>query len=152
MKILHIVEDFSLKSGGLRTVIKNLDFYLKSTGYKSFILSSKKEHEDEVFLVKSKNKWLYSENWESTIDAIVKKHEISVIHIHGVWLYPQLIGAKYAIKNDIALILSAHGMYQPWLWKKGKIKKKIYFNILSKKWFSKRGIPIKYALHSDHQK
>jgi len=49
MKILHIVEDFSLNSGGLRTVIKNLDFQLKSVGYKSFILASNKEKEDDIF-------------------------------------------------------------------------------------------------------
>ena len=43
MKILHIVEDFSLNSGGLSTVIKNLDFHIKSLGYKSYILASKKK-------------------------------------------------------------------------------------------------------------
>ncbi len=140
MKILHIVEDFSLKSGGLRTVIKNLDFYLKSIGNESYILSSKKENEDDILLVEANNKWLYSKNWESKIDAISKQYGIEIIHVHGVWLYPQLIGAKYAIKNNISLILSAHGMYQPWMWKKGVIKKKIYFYFLSKKWFSKASI------------
>jgi len=137
MKILHIVEDFSVGSGGLRTVIKNLDFYLKSIGFDSFILSSKKEYEDEIFIVNSRNKWLYSKKWVNEIDNIVKHYNIDVIHIHGVWLYPQLVGAKYAIVNKKPLVLSAHGMYQPWLWKKGTLKKKIYFNLLSKKWFSK---------------
>ena len=28
MNILHIVEDYSLESGGLRTVIKDLNYYL----------------------------------------------------------------------------------------------------------------------------
>ena len=140
MKILHIVEDFSLNSGGLRTVIKNLDFHIKSLGYKSYILASKKEIEDDIFLVKSNNKWLYSKNWILSIDSIVNKYGIEIIHIHGVWLYPQLIGAKYAIRNKIPLVLSAHGMYQPWLWKKGTLKKKIYFYFLSKKWFSKASV------------
>ena len=31
-------------------------------------------------------------------------------------------------------------MYQPWLWKKGTLKKKIYFYFYSKKWFSKASI------------
>ena len=60
MKILHIVEDFSIKSGGLRTVIKNLDFHLKKLGHDSFILAYDKEKNDDVFVLNATNKWLYS--------------------------------------------------------------------------------------------
>jgi glycosyltransferase involved in cell wall biosynthesis len=140
MKILHIVEDFSIKSGGLRTAIKSLDTQLKKRGYKSYILSSEKEKEDAIFLVKSSNKWLYSKEWKHKIHELVTKKNIDIIHIHGVWLYPQLIGAIYAVKNKIPFVLSCHGMYQPWLWKKGTLKKKIYFSLLSKKWFSKANV------------
>ena len=35
------------------------------------------------------------------------------------------------------MILSLHGMFQPWLWKKGTLKKKLYFYLLSKKYFAK---------------
>jgi len=140
MKILHIVEDFSLNSGGLRTVIKNLDFYLNSLGHKSYILSSNKENEDNIFIVKTVNKWLYSNKWVRTIDLLVDKYKIEIIHIHGVWLYPQFIGARSAVKKNIPFVLSPHGMYQPWLWKKGTLKKKLYFHFLSKKWFSKAAL------------
>jgi glycosyltransferase involved in cell wall biosynthesis len=140
MKILHIVEDFSIKSGGLRTVIKNLDFYLNKEGFYSCILSSDKEMEDNIHIVKTTNKWLYSKEWTQKIDEIVTEQKIDLIHIHGVWLYPQYIGAKYAIKNNIKMVLSAHGMYQPWMWKKGIIYKKIYFYFLSNKWFSKASV------------
>ncbi len=140
MKILHIVEDFSVASGGLRTVIQNLDLQLKKRGYQSYILSSNKEEGDAIFIVKSNKKWLYSSMWREKIEEIVKKHQINRIHIHGVWLYPQYIGAKYAIQNKIAMILSPHGMYQPWLWKKNTLIKKLYVNFLSKKWFLKASV------------
>lgn len=140
MKILHIVEDFSIHSGGLRTVIKNLDFYLKSTGHASYILASNKEDEDEAYIFKSNNRWLYARGLNNQIDSLVNQKQIDVIHIHGVWLYPQYIGAKYAVKNKIPFVLSAHGMYQPWLWKKSTLKKKIYYYIMSEKWFSKASI------------
>ena len=140
MKILHIVEDFSVKSGGLRTVIKNLDFYLKKLGHSSFILASDKEKNDDVFTVASSNKWLYSNQWKKKISDIIEKHEIERIHIHGAWLYPQYIGAKIAFQKKIPMVLSLHGMFQPWLWKKGTLKKKLYFYFLSKKYFSKARI------------
>ncbi|MDG1528394.1 MAG: glycosyltransferase [Polaribacter sp.] len=137
MKILHIVEDFSIKSGGLRTVIKNLDFHLKKLGHDSFILASDKEKNDDVFVLNATNKWLYSRNWKNKILKIIGEQKIELIHIHGAWLYPQFIGAKIAIQKKIPMILSLHGMFQPWLWKKGTLKKKLYFYLLSKKYFAK---------------
>jgi len=138
MKILHIVEDFSVASGGLRTVIKNLDFELRKKGHNSYVLSTDKENEDDIFLVKAKNKaWMYSNEWLQIVKEIVKKKNINIIHIHGVWLYPHFMAAKFAVKNNIPFVLSVHGMYEPWLWSKGTLKKKLYFNILVKKVFLK---------------
>ncbi|CAM1345186.1 glycosyltransferase [Tenacibaculum amylolyticum] len=137
MKILHIVEDFSVKSGGLRSAIYSLDDHLKKDGFQSYILSSEKEKEDTIYTVPATNKWLYHKDWINKIDSIVSEKKIDIIHIHGVWLYPQYIGAKYAVKNNIPFVFSCHGMYQPWLWKKGTLKKKLYLHFLSKKWFRK---------------
>jgi len=140
MKILHIVEDFSIKSGGLRTVIKNLDFYLNTSGHNSFIIASDKEKSDAIFVVKATNKWLYSKEWKKKFSKIIDEHQIELIHIHGAWLFPQYIGAKIASQKNIPMVLSLHGMFQPWLWKKGTLKKKLYFYLLSKKKFSKAAI------------
>lgn len=140
IRILHIVEDFSVNSGGLRTVVKNIDFHLKSLGHKSYILSSKKEMEDKILTVEVTNKWLYSKNWKGRIEAIIKNKSIDIIHIHGIWLYPQYISAKLAYEKRIPFVLSPHGMLQPWMWKKSKIKKRIYFNLLIKRVFNKASI------------
>ena len=67
MKILHIVEDFSLVSGGLRTVVKDLNIYLNQNNFTSFILSSNKEKSDNIFLVKTKKPCLYSKDWKKKI-------------------------------------------------------------------------------------
>jgi len=60
-----------------------------------------------------------------------------MFHIHGVWMYPQLVAARFCEKHKIPFLLSCHGMYEPWLWSKGKFKKKMYFNILANNYFSK---------------
>lgn len=137
MKILHIVEDFSLESGGLRTVISNLNTYLNQTEHSSYILSSKKEETDSIFVQETNMPWLYSKNWIIQIKNLHKKFNFDVFHIHGVWTYPQYISAKFCVENKIPFIVSVHGMYEPWLWEKGTIKKKVYFNILTKKLFKK---------------
>ncbi len=140
IKILHIIEDFSLSSGGLRTVVKDLNEKLNNYGFKSYIISSDKENEEEVFIVRSENKWNYSARWKREIISRIKELNIDIIHIHGVWMYPQFIASKIALKMDIPFILTPHGMYEPWLWKKGALKKKYYFKGISYKYFSKANV------------
>ncbi|WP_181858190.1 glycosyltransferase [Polaribacter sp. WD7] len=137
MKILHIVEDFSIDSGGLRTVVNDLNNNLNKAGFFSFILSSKKEKQDSIYRVESSNTWLFSTNWSKKLSSLKDSIGIDIVHIHGVWMYPQFIAAKFCIKNKIPFLLSCHGMYEPWLWDKGKIKKKIYFDYLIKNKFNK---------------
>jgi glycosyltransferase involved in cell wall biosynthesis len=143
MKILHILEDYSIHSGGIRTVVKELNKRLNDIGFKSYILSSSKEEEDieDINVVEcDQNPWLYSKQWEVAINEIYKEKKIDILHIHGVWLYPQYMAAKFAEKNKIPFILTPHGMYEPWIWKNGSLKKKMYFNFLSKRVFSKANV------------
>ena len=105
MKILHIVEDFSLLSGGLRTVIKDLNKYLNEDNITSFILSSDEEKGDDIFTVVSKKPWLYSKEWSDKIIDLNKKYKFDLFHIHGVWMYPQYISAKYCVENSIPFII-----------------------------------------------
>jgi glycosyltransferase involved in cell wall biosynthesis len=141
MRILHIVEDFSFSGGGIRTVVKNLSEELKKNSYNSYIITSKKEKEDNVYLVESSDKpWLYSKDWKNKIQTISNQKHIDCIHIHGTWMYPQFIAAKYSSENNIPFILSPHGMYEPWLWEKGTLKKKLYFKYLTKRYFEKASI------------
>lgn len=137
MKILHIVEDFSLESGGLRTVIKDLNYYLNKAGFSSYILSSREENGDNIFTVETTKPWLYSKEWKAKIKSLQEKYEFDVFHIHGVWMYPQYISTKFCVRNKLPFIVSAHGMYEPWLWKNGTLKKNIYFNLLAKTTFKK---------------
>ncbi len=138
MKILHIVEDYSIESGGLRTVIKDLNAHLnKENDFSSYVLTSKEEALDNVFIVKTVKPWLYSKEWKLKLKEINNQYSFDIFHIHGVWLYPQYIAAKFCVKNKIPFILSCHGMYEPWLWENGTFKKKFYFKYIVKNIFKK---------------
>ncbi|ARV15522.1 glycosyltransferase [Polaribacter sp. SA4-12] len=142
IKILHIVENYSFSSGGIRTVVKNLTKELSSHNYVSFILTSLKEDEDsDVYLVNSDKKpWLYSSNWKKKIQQICTEKKLDCIHIHGTWMFPQFIAAKFCFQNNIPYVITPHGMFEPWLWENGTLKKKIYFHLLVQKYFSKATI------------
>jgi|SaaInl5LU_22_DNA_1037371.scaffolds.fasta_scaffold21898_3 glycosyltransferase involved in cell wall biosynthesis len=142
IKILHIVEDYSFSSGGIRTVVKNLTEELSFENFTSYILTSSNEKDDKhVYIVDSETRpWLYSKNWKIKIEKLLLEKKIDCIHIHGTWMYPQYLAAKFSFQNKIPYIITPHGMFEPWLWGKGTLKKKIYFNLLTKKYFSKATI------------
>ncbi|QNK76813.1 glycosyltransferase [Winogradskyella sp. PAMC22761] len=151
MKILHILENFSTTSGGIRTVVKSLDEKLNKNGIESFIVSANCDREDVIYAtVKTTNSWLFSSDWKKIIHNIINDKEIDLIHIHGVWMYPQYIAAKLAVKSKIPFIVTPHGMYEPWLWTQGRFKKKTYFNILSRPIF-KKASAIHAITEGEHQ-
>ncbi len=64
-----------------------------------------------------------------------------IVHIHGVWRPLQIVAAKVASELGIPFVLTAHGMYQPWLWCskgwKGWAKKKVFFHMMARPAFSR---------------
>jgi glycosyltransferase involved in cell wall biosynthesis len=138
MNIVHILEDFSFLSGGLRTVVKDLHNRLIYDGVNSTIITTRKENDDEVIRVDGGNRpWRFSKNLSSKLNDLHAHKKIDIIHIHGVWMYPQYAAAKFSVKNKIPFIISCHGMYEPWLWLNSNFKKKVYFKYVVKNIFSK---------------
>ena len=138
MNIVHILEDFSFLSGGLRTVVNDLHNRLRSNGVNSTIITTRKEKEDEVIKVEGGDKpWRFSKNLKGKLNTLHTQKKIDIIHIHGVWMYPQYAAAKFAFKNKIPFLISCHGMYEPWLWLNGSFKKKLYFKYVVRNIFSK---------------
>ena len=74
-------------------------------------MSSKKEKEDTIKVVDSNKIWNYNKNWKEEIISKIKKDKIDIIHIHGVWMYPQFIAAKICVRNGIPFVFTPHGMY-----------------------------------------
>jgi len=138
MKILHILEDYSLNSGGLRTVVQELNKKLRAVGIESYIISTDSETEDNIYLVPNKKTpWRYTLGLKNRIIKIINEKKINIVHIHGVWMYPQFIASKIAIKYKIPFIITPHGMYEPWLWNSGTLKKKIYFKFFANSLFKR---------------
>ncbi len=102
MKILHIIEDFSPNAYGLYSSLLNLLLMFKNTSIEMEVL----------YPPKTKNPWRYSPEFKSKLLENIKR--FNIIHIHGIWLYPQYIAAKTSIKYDIPFILSPRGMLNKW--------------------------------------
>jgi glycosyltransferase involved in cell wall biosynthesis len=142
--LFHISEDISRASGGVRTVVKDIQSQFPA----SQILTTLKDTDDlEVKAFSQKGPWLYSQDLKRHLHSLPVD---SIFHLHGVWMHAQYAAAKIAAKNKIPFILTPHGMYEPWLWKEGTLKKKLYFKMLAGSAFAKARYI--HAITPDEQK
>ena len=75
--------------------------------------------------------WRYAPTLSQSLEASLKQN--SVLHIHGIWMAPQWIAARYAIAHAIPFIITPHNMLGGWLWQRGKIrrlKKSLYWRYI----------------------
>ncbi|WP_405378523.1 glycosyltransferase [Nonlabens sp. Asnod3-A02] len=142
--LIHITEDISRASGGVRTVVKDIH----SKFPEALILATEADVDDsEVKVFDKKGPWLHA---SSLTKFLAEVPENSIFHLHGVWMHAQYTAAKVAAKRNIPFIISPHGMYEPWLWKEGALKKKLYFKILASSAFAKARYI--HAITRDEQK
>ena len=133
MKINHILEDFSLSSGGIRTVVKALNSKLNLAEIDSEITCTKAEKSDVINYFEPKNRFDDKWKYHPDLKTFLERKKNCIQHIHGVWMYPQYISLKLGSKKKLNTIFTPHGMLEPWLWQHGYAKKKIYFDYFIKK-------------------
>jgi len=49
--------------------------------------------------------------------------DLDVLHLHGIWMYPSLAGARWATRTRRPYVISPHGMLDPWITARGRWKK-----------------------------
>lgn len=50
---------------------------------------------------------------------------LDIVHLHGIWMYPSAVASRWALRTGRPFIISPHGMLDPWILSRGKIKKYI---------------------------
>lgn len=132
-EISHIADDISYTSGGLRTVVENLNNYLNcSTSFKSSILTLKKEPHDShrSFKPFRPGFWSYSSELREHLEGQIG--EDSVLHMQGVWNYPQYVASRIARNKGTPAVVTSHGMLQPYLLRDKGFKKRLYVTLVLK--------------------
>lgn len=138
-KVFHIGENVSYESGGLRSMIHNLNNYTNNHNIPSEILTLKKEISDtERTITYKSNPWFYSKNYKEILNNL--EHNNSIFHLHGVFFYPQYIANNIANKKNIPNILTSHGMLSDFLMGQKSLKKSIYKKFVLKKLLQKTQI------------
>lgn len=126
-KIYHIAENVSLSSGGIRTILLLLHNYLLENKFDSTIITNFKEDSDDFIEFKTTKPWYYSKETKTYLNSLEKN---SIFHLHGVYAYSQYIAPKKALQSNLPYIVSPHGMLEPWILNKGRLKKQLYLKLI----------------------
>lgn len=51
--------------------------------------------------------------------------KLDCLHLHGIWMYPSRAGARWAQATGKPYLISPHGMLDPWITARGRLKKSV---------------------------
>jgi len=67
-----------------------------------------------------------------TFDLSVQSHD--VLHVHGMWEFANIQLCGIASAHCKPYAISVHGMLDPWSMSQGTLKKRVYLEMVGKKW------------------
>jgi len=91
--------------------------------------------------------WRFASSFRSMCEAAIKRDSVSVMHVHGIWFYPQFAAARAAQRRAMPTVLTNHGAVQ-WALRQpgmlGAAKKRLYMTLMKDTLF--RRITVQHAI------
>lgn len=141
MNIVHIVDDLSPANTGITSAVRELSRAGIGAGWSVAVISVGPDADWSVSGLRPQSarirgagpvaRWRYAPGFDDLLHAAAGK--AAVIHIHGLWFYPQWRAAQIANRRRWPMVVSPHNMLGGWLWRRGhvrRLKKAIYFKSL----------------------
>lgn len=139
MKVLHVVEGFSAEYGGLSRAVAGLANAQVSQELSVEILTTARKNERlltvpgvhiQTFRRGILGGWIGSRGLASVANESVAWADI--IHIHGLWRYPQFHVSRLAASLGKPYVVSPHGMLDAWAMRQKRLFKKIYGRLVER--------------------
>lgn len=141
MRILHVIRDLSLRTGGPVNALMGLNEAQLKSGHEVRILSTNFDISKEdktlpknIILVPCNwNQWRFSFYFKKKLKELIRWSDI--VHIHMLWEYTTLTSAVIARKERKPFLLRPCGNLEDRSLKSSYWKKKLYLKIFSKSLF-----------------
>lgn len=151
LHIAHITASLSRNGGGVSPVVRELATYQAECGLLISLMGLKDVHTacdlgscDTIHpyagTVLGPSSYGYSLDLRRHLFGL---SEVDLAHCHGLWMYPNCLASTYAAKRGIPLIISPHGMLDPWALKNSAWKKR-----LAGWFFEKRNLRSAVCIHA----
>lgn len=149
MKVVHVAEDLSPANTGITSAVIQLAKAGIEAGHtveavtigeptKNFPLGMKMHSASSSAFGLN---WRYSSEFDSALQAAVTGD--AILHVHGIWMYPQFRAVQLAAKHKWPIVVSPHNMLGGWLWNHGRLrraKKRLYFELFIRNTFSSASV------------
>lgn len=146
VKILHVVPSIAIRNGGLATAVAGLAYGLQKAGVTTEIFTTDLASPPQgkrltrglaasdfppdidgitmsLFEVNHPFRLAYSRQLGQTLSRGIRNFD--VVHIHGLFLYPQFAAWRAATRFHVPYVVSIHGMLDPFLRSRGRLRKSV---------------------------
>jgi glycosyltransferase involved in cell wall biosynthesis len=139
MNILHVVPSLSVDWGGTTSSVLEITHALQGVNVRMVVagtfveseaarISRPRNMESHLFPCTAGSAWRYSPGLRRFLD--IHTREYDVVHVHGLWLYPQYAAVRAAVRSHVPVAISTHGMLSAWALQHRSWKKRIYYRML----------------------
>src|SRR5438132_4218327 len=152
MRVLHVVEGLAPLSGGIGHAAAHLSQALKKRGIEGAIITTTLTNDGEAFQPegvvvqafprKILRGWSYAPRLSEAIEAAILRTDL--IHLHGLWGYPQYRTSRMAWDIGKPYLVCPHGMLDRWALNQSSFKKRIYGSLVG--WRTLRRAAVIHAL------
>jgi glycosyltransferase involved in cell wall biosynthesis len=143
MRVLHVIPELSIRSGGLTRACAEACESLSRLGLQVSLLAAREWEEGDFspqgvelhfcrrFPGRLAGAFAYSAELRSTLRRLVPQADL--VHIHGVWKYPGLAAAQEALRHSVPYIVQPHGSLAPWKLRYKRWRKKLYGRLVERR-------------------
>lgn len=123
--VVLTIASLEKRSGGPSRVVTELADALVASGLDvSLVFGGSERSTDDVLPAKAtacptgtlrfRNRALWTADYAGTIRTVLKTTGPQLIHDNGLWSQTNFVAARFAASQGIPLIISPHGMLEPW--------------------------------------
>lgn len=135
--IAVVTSSVSRNAGGLydsiRSVCLNLYSYVEVFGLEDRFTNTDISGWGEISINSYRAKFFISFGYAPFLWRDLADKKFDLIHLHGLWMYPQLVSLRWQIRFNRPVIISVHGMLNPWAVQNSSWKKKLVRRLFADK-------------------
>jgi hypothetical protein len=142
MKVIHFIAGIDKKEGGTSEYMRLLGLELKNH-IEIIVATGVSPNPIDIAGVKIKFFETSVSRWFTMLkefDQFLVSEKPDIVHINGIWSPQNWAFQKLAQELGIKVILSPHGMLEPWIMANNPLKKKIGLFLYQKESHSKSGL------------
>lgn len=150
--VLQVVSHLDLEASGPSYSVRRLSEELSTQGVNS-ILCALARDSSQVVISDNENTFLqnrlsgkfgFSSGLQRYIKKVTRSKQIDILHSHGMWMHPNIVGTELCRSHHIPRVVSPRGTLSPWSMENGSKNLKSIFWYL----YQKRSLSQATMLHA----